>query len=252
MPQRSKNEICSTTQCPTLTRLSLVSLALGLGITAFVIALHPQASQAQTARVMKVQGKRAIIKLDGNGTLQPGQTVQLGSSSDDSSPRNAWGGTQSREHIIGGSASIYSTTENPGSTSSTLFSVDGRYGWNRGDMEYGGLAGVRFFGTSGRSTREFRVGGFFDYNLVENRPGTELVYGGSASLSYSMLNDTTGTNTASGSDIGLTLGGQVKWFPFGSNIAIRGDAFYGHSSRSLRTDSTTGGFYVVGGFYIYF
>lgn len=225
---------------------TLFAIAL---IALFQVLMLPLA-WSQTARVMKVQGQRAIIKLDRPGTLKPGQTVHVGSN--DNSSRSSWSSHSSRNQIVGGGASIASQTQNPGSTSVSVFDVSGRYGWNRGDMEYGPIAAVRFTGSSGVSTREFQVGGFFDYNLVENTPGTEWVYGGAATLNYTLLNDTQGSNTASGSNLALTLGGQLKWFPFGNSVAIRGDAYYGHSSRSLRTDSTTSGFYLTGGFYIYF
>lgn len=214
-------------------------------------------AKAQTAKVIKVQGKKAIVQFPDDARPRVGQTIDLGgggavSMGGSSSSHSGSGG--SRAMIVGGSTEFSSLTVSGDSTSSTRFAVDARYGWNKDVMEYGAVGGMTYYSTPGLSRRKLEAGGFFDYNLVPNTPGTEIVYGGAAGLKFGQLSSTTGSTEASGTIMTFEIGGQAKWFPLGNSVAIRADILYRLESvgDSVKALSTGSGLLAKAGFYIYF
>ncbi|MDX9731949.1 MAG: hypothetical protein RBT63_09275 [Bdellovibrionales bacterium] len=202
---------------------------------------------AQQAKVVKVQGRRAIVQFPDEARPTVGQTLELGGKAVSSS-----GGSGSREQIIGGAASLDSISSGGGSSTSSL-SVEGRYGWNKEIMEYGGLAVLHYSSSAGSSARHMGIGGFFDFNLVPNVAGTEFVYGAGAVASYGSTSTAVGAAETTGSIMAFEGGAQVKWFPLGNSVAIRGDAIYKYESISRGAVSgSSSGLGAKIGFYVYF
>lgn len=163
------------------------------------------------------------------------------------------GGSDSRAMIVGGSAELKNESTSGSSSSTTSLGVTGRYGWNAGDMEYGALGGLTYASATGSSARLLEAGGFFDYNLVANTPGTELVYGLGLEGKFGSISSTVGNAETTGTRMTFQGGGQLKWFPLGNSVAIRGDAVYRYASNSSGGVSTNvSGLVIAGGFYIYF
>ncbi len=215
-------------------------------------------SFAQTAKVIKVSGKKAIVQFPDDSRPRVGQTIDLsggGASMEGGSSSGGGGGvgTGSRGMIVGGSTEFSSLTPSGSSTTSTVFEADARYGWNAGQMEYGALGAMTFTSSTGRSARLLAAGGFFDYNLVPNTPGTEIVYGAMALGRFGQISSTTGNLEVSGTVMTIEVGGQLKWFPLGNTVAIRGDLLYRMESASdpIRTAASSG-IVAKGGLYVYF
>lgn len=225
--------------------LASVTILLGL--------LTTTTSFAQQAKVLKVQGRKAIVQFPEDSRPRVGQVLDLGGpvSMDGSSGMSATG---DRSMIIGGSAILSNLTPSGASTSGTSFGVDGRYGWNKGIMEYGAIGGITYYTTTGASSRRLEAGGFFDYNLVPNTPGTEIVYGGAALGKLGSLSSTAGNNEISGTLMTLEVGGQLKWFPLGNTVAVRGDVLYRMESISdtVKAMSSGSGLVAKAGFYVYY
>lgn len=230
--------ICSAAQISlrTLGFATVVLLSLG--------------ANAQTAKVVKVSGKKAIVQFPDDARPKVGQTIDLsGGGGGDM----GGGGSGSRATIIGGSASLSSLTNSSSSSSTTGMEVTARYGWNAGEMEYGVLGNLQYSSSTGSSSTILGGGGFFDYNLVPNTSGTSLVYGLGAEGQFGTISTTTGSASVSGTVMTFQGGGQLKWFPLGNDVAIRGDVVYRYiSTSSAGVSSNTSGFVVQGGFYIYF
>ena len=213
---------------------------------------------AQTAKVIKVSGKKAIVQFPDDSRPRVGQTIDLGGggggmASMGDGGGGGGGGTGSRAMIAGGSAEFTSLTPSGGSTSSTRIGADARYGWNAGVMEYGAVGTMVFTSSTGTSGRILSAGGFFDYNLVPNTPGTEVVYGAMALGKFGQISSTTGALETSGTIMTIEVGGQLKWFPLGNSVAIRGDLLYRMESASDSIKaSASSGIVAKGGFYIYF
>ncbi len=225
--------------------LASVTILLGL--------LTTTTSFAQQAKVLKVQGRKAIVQFPEDSRPRVGQVLDLGGpvSMDGRSGMSATG---DRSMIIGGSAILSNLTPSGASTSGTSFGVDGRYGWNKGIMEYGAIGGITYYTTTGASSRRLEAGGFFDYNLVPNTPGTEIVYGGAALGKFGSLSSTAGNNEISGTLMTLEVGGQLKWFPLGNTVAVRGDVLYRMESISdtVKAMSSGSGLVAKAGFYVYY
>lgn len=230
-----------------------VNQILPLAVAIFVVFTSPWVD-AQQAKVVKVQGKKAIVQFPDDARPRVGQVIELGPVSMSGGGVSTSSG--SREMIVGGSAELSSLTPSGGSSSTTKFAIDGRYGWNAGQMEYGGIASVDYQSSTGSSARLLSGGGFFDYNLVPNTPGTDLVYGGAVLGQFGSIGSTIGNAERTGTIMRFELGGQLKWYPLGNSVAVRGDLLYRIDSISdtlKNTGSNTGsGIVAKAGFYIYF
>lgn len=225
-------------------RISLGTLGLA------TVVLFSLGANAQTAKVVKVSGKKAIVQFPDDARPRVGQTIDL--SGGGGGDMGGGGGGGSRATIIGGSAALSSLSAGGGS-STTQLEVSARYGWNNGTMEYGPLGALTYASSTGSSSRVIAAGGFFDYNLVENTPGNDLVYGLGAQASFASTSRTPGSAEVTGTQMSFQGGGQFKWFPLGNTVAVRGDAVYKYTSWSEGGISgNDSGIVVLGGFYIYF
>jgi len=208
-------------------------------------------AEAQEARVIKVQGKKAIVQFDDGYKPKVGEI--LGGGGGDSGGGGG-GSSGGRDTILGGSAEFSSLSTNPGGASTSGLSLAVRYGWNAVDMEYGPIGSFSYATASSSSSRAIGVGGFFDYNLVPNKVGNDMVYGLGAMGTYVTTTTTTGSVESNSSTMKFELGGQVKWFALGNSVAIRGDGVYSHEqiTPASGTSTTRSGFVVRGGLYVYF
>lgn len=209
---------------------------------------------ADDIKVIKVSGRRAIVQYPPGETPKVGQ-VLTSSGSDEMSFDDGGNSSSkgSRKHIIGGSASLSfvnsSTSPGSGSVTTTNISVSPQYGWNTGTMEYGGLASIGSSSGGGTSSTSFGVGGFFDYNLVPNVAGKDLVYGAGGKAIIG------GGSSSGQSSTSFELDGGpfVKWFPLGNSVAIRGDADVQYKRMGNSAATTTNmGLVIMGGLYVYF
>jgi hypothetical protein len=100
-------------------------------------------ASAQQAKVVKVSGKKAIVQFPDDARPRVGQMIDLGGGGESS--MGGGGGSDSRAMIIGGSAELENeSTSGSSSSSTTSLGVTARYGWNAGDMEYGGLGTLTY------------------------------------------------------------------------------------------------------------
>jgi hypothetical protein len=200
-------------------------------------------ANAQQAKVIKVKGQQAIVQFPPGTPPLVGEMLPVGGSAqtEDGAPR----GRGSRGHLLGlsGNVSFKSSKTETGSTSTssntTSFGVDGRYGWNEEIFEFGPLATLSYSSTTGQSSRTLGAGGFFDFNLVPNRPGTPIVYGVGATASFGQATQTIANQDTTFSLIDVFAGGNIKWFGLSENVAIRGDAGLDYLRTSGNNSTTT-------------
>lgn len=226
------------------------SCAVAIALTCFLFSSE---GFSQQAKVVKVQGRRAIVQFPDDARPRVGQIIDL-SAGGTSISGGGSSNTGDRSKIIGGSAELSNLTPSGSSTSGTVFAVEGRYGWNNGMMEYGALGSLTYASSTATSLRILSVGGFFDYNLVPNTPGTEIVYGGAALGKFGQISLTTGATERSGTLMTIEVGGQLKWFPLGNTVAVRGDVLYRMESVSdtVRGFASGSGLVAKAGLYVYF
>lgn len=225
-------------------------------VTVFIGVFASSSVFAQQAKVIKVQGRKAIVQFPEDNRPRVGQVLDLsgGAVSIAGESHSSSGPSGPRSMIIGGSGELSSLTPSGSSTSSTRLALDARYGWNMGIMEYGAIGTISYYSTTGSSSRKLEAGGFFDYNLVPNVTGTDLVYGGMATAKIGQLGYTAGNAELSGTLMTLEFGGQLKWFPLGNNVAVRGDVLYRLESvaDSVKVYALGSGLVAKAGFYIYY
>jgi hypothetical protein len=201
------------------------------------LALTSPLAQAQTFNVKKIKGKQAIIQMT-SGTFTEGQSVTVGGGEAMTSTLDSGGSSGSRDNYLG--LDFGFTSAKVGTVTQTALALEIKYGWNKGTMEYGVLGG--FASTSGGvSTSTFSVGGNFDYNFSENRPGVDGVMFVGIEASYG--------STSPGSVTNITLYPSVgyKWFALGNATAIRFDAGMRMVQSSVSGKSTTDTQPAVGG-----
>jgi hypothetical protein len=212
------------------------------------VLLAGSAAHAQTFKVVKVKGNKAVIELPKGITLEkdqsyaidPEQSGQTASASED---------TGSRARVLGGSMDLFfgSTTRKTPTRSVTengmQLSIDGKFGWNTGRMEYGPLLAFGYESDSDSKARTIALGGFFDYNAKPNTFGTETIYGLGARLSVGQIATETTVSSRTSSDSSTILlvraGPYAKWFIFGHSTCLRGDLGLEYSSVSADGSSTT-------------
>jgi len=224
-------------------------------IGAVLVLLTANHAYAQTVKVLKVSGRKAIVQTAPGTELKVGQTLNveddaLGEGSDKSSfpPSN---GKRANSAGFSGDLSAVNAghTNGTASLTTTIFDLNAFYGWNKVTMEFGPRLGLSSVSAGGSNTSQYTAGGFFDYNFVPNNPGTELVYGAGGTVDLGTASQSSG----SGSVMNFFAGGNLKWFPLGISVAVRGDAGLVYYKTSTSGDTITQtGFMIKGGFQVYF
>ncbi len=203
-------------------------LVLSVGSVAF----------AQEAKVIKVKGQQAIVTFPSGVKPQVGQTIDLGGGG--VSGEEAGVGTGSSNTILGIAGELSILNNSGSSQTTTALTFNGRYGWNQETLEFGPIATISYSSSPGVSSRLIAGGGFFDFNFIPNKSGVRMVYGvgadaqfGQASTQISSASETTSTVME------FFVGGNVKYFGFADNVAIRGDIGLEYDRTTVSSTTTT-------------
>jgi hypothetical protein len=238
MKKHLENQLCRIVVLLSISTLALLPATESLG---------------QQAKVIKVKGKQAIVAFPEGLSPQVGQLLSISDTSTDTQIK---AGPGSRAHQIGFTADVAmvsATTNGSSTTTTSLGAQNVKYGWNDGKMEYGPLATLAYTSGNGTSGTTIGGGGFFDFNLVPNKIGNDLIwgFGGLATIQQASVNTGYSTTTTTYDIFG---GAQAKWFPFGNSIAVRGDAGldYNMQNQSPGFQTTQLGLHVKGGISAYF
>lgn len=186
---------------------------------------------AQKIKVRRVKGNQAIVEIQ-SGHLRNGQTYEVGR---DLYTDGAFS-PESRLHVFGVAFALSSTKSS--SQNENLTSMEGklRYGWNKGQMEYGVLGSFRYQ-SEANGTQTFKGGGFFDFNLLPNIPGEIFIYGLGAQALFGQHE----ANNSSFNLFDIYGTGFIKWFPKGGTVGVRMDAGLVMQSVSGAGSSNTTG-----------
>lgn len=190
---------------------------------------------AQKIKVERLKGNKALVDISG-GHVQVGDTFDLSEQASSKTSAVKARGGESRDHLLALSTNLSSLTVTSGSSSVgvSVFTLSGRYGWNMGATEYGGLANFGSVSSNSQSTSTFYLGGFFDFNLTANRASENTLVGfgveaGAGSANTSAFLSTTSSSTAASTWYAYPSG-FLKWFGFGGSFCIRADLGLGYQS----------------------
>ena len=189
-------------------------------------------ANAQTFKVTKIQGKKAIVEVNDPNLISTGMTYDVGGGSSKSSGK----GTGKRDNAIAIEAGEISSI---GSPSRTNIEFRGSYLWNMKSWEAGPIVGMKSVSPGNTSTTTF--GAFGYYNLNENKPGVETVL--SALGSVRILSGSGSSTTT------IDLGGNYRWFLLSSDHCF---SFSGVYRINQYSGSSESGFVLNAGIATYF
>lgn len=142
--------------------------------------------------------------------------------------------------------SSLSTSGGAASSSTTSLSLDGYFGWNHVQYEFGPKVLISNSSGGGVSSSALGLGAYGDYNFVPNRVGEKFVYG--LTGDFTIGNATVAG--VSGSSMGFSFGGVGKWyFASSSTSAVRMELVYDYEKTG---SITVNGLVARAGFQTYF
>lgn len=189
-------------------------------------------SYANKVVVKKVKGRQAIIESTEN--LEVGKTYYL--NSDDSlvsEPTDFGGEKKSRYNSIslGGQFSFV----NGNNVTDNTFSISGRYGWNHSKFEFGPAVNLMGINQGYGMALDYLVGGYVDYNMVQNKYPTQTIYGPSFEMS---LGNKQFSEGGSARIFYARASAFITWYINNSAVAIRSEAGYSYKKVTSSQNDT--------------
>lgn len=168
-------------------------------------------NQAATILVKKTKGNNAII--ESSTPLVEGETYIIQTSKklsdgDDSNSQTA------NSFSIGMDSSFFKSDQ----LQEHQILIEGRYGWNLTDYEYGPLVKIHLLDEGAGFNSEYMLGGYFDYNLEPNNSRERYFYGLTAQAFAGNREFTSGS---SAQIFGLGGGGFLSWYLPHSSVVLR-------------------------------
>jgi hypothetical protein len=202
--------------------------------------MTPSTFAQMAAKVLKAKGNKAIIQVISGDRLERGDELEIHFAGDSLAISSSGLTLGTRAHSISGELSFSSTSTTieranvPNSDEQqSAFAIDGKYGWNSGDYEFGPLLTYNGTTVDGENISSLRVGGFLEYNFLSpNRPGVELVP--ATGLSFELLNATLDSSSGSGYGLTVYLGG--KYFMLSDSLAFTGFLTFNQDNISYAND----------------
>lgn len=187
-------------------------------IFSVLILTSYEKAHATSITVKKVKGNQAVIEM--SSPLEAGQTYNLENEAvtlhTDYSAE-----FKSRYNSITLGASVALISGNKTLENDVRFI--GRYGWNHSRFEFGPTLDFEVYDNGFGTGTNYLIGGYYDYNYVENRSPREMVYG--PTVQFALGN----RNYASGGSSQITqlqVGGFFTWFINGSPVALKTELGY--------------------------
>jgi hypothetical protein len=234
-PGLSHNETMKTSSARPASGIPVFSVIL------FFTVLLPFAlrtAQADQIKVRKVKGKNAIV--ESSIPLEEGQVYEIVPEPVSADVDFKTEGLKSRSNSLSfGSQFSYLKSD---TTESTNFSLQVRYGWNFSSLEVGALISGSSVDTGSGATTAYSLGGYFDYNLVNNRDPRKTVYGAFALAAFGSSQPPGSSTAGSTQTVEGDAGAFLTYFIGDSTTALRGEGYfvYQQSNTSTLNSNITG------------
>jgi len=203
-----------------------------------LILISPFSLSAEKGTITQMKGRKAIVVFDSDIPFRLGQSVFL------TSPDGIELGlkTETRNllerknsvNLLGSYSSIKPKT---GDTTTT-FSLSGSYSWNWSKYEFGPIVAFSSTDTDGQGESSNSLGGYFDYNIIQNVPGQEMIWGGVARLLLGSETTTRTNSKQTDSSTTFEAGVQAKFFQLSQVLALRTELVF--QNKKVEDDSTNG------------
>ncbi len=208
-------------------------------------------AQAQSFKVIKISGNKAIVEVDNVSQIEVNNTYTTG----DGSGAAAKGSSSSkssykRDYGVGLNFNFSSAkSDAPGAVSTENMSLSGLYLWNFKKYEIGPILSYSNTKAGGATATTTSFGGQGFYNFNENKVGTEGVF----SIVGLVQLGSTSVGGASSSTTGLQVGPNYRWFILSGDHCISASALITMVKGSAGgVDTTTSGFALTAGISTYF
>lgn len=193
---------------------------------------------AEKGTISQMKGKKAIVVFDSDIPFSLGQKVFLSSADGTelglrSENRNLLERKNS-VNLLGSYSSIKPKTGD----STTTFAVSGSYGWNWNEYEFGPIVAFSSTDTGGSGLSSNSLGGYFDYNIDQNVPSQEMVWGGVARILLGSETLKVGSNKCTDSLTTIEVGVQAKFFQFSQVLAIRTELVF--QNKKVEDENSSG------------
>ena len=199
-------------------------------ISTLFVSLTTQAEQ--TFKVIKIQGKRAVVEMSDPSSVSVNDNYSVGSSS--ISTKTSF----RRDYAIEANFSYINQTSSPSSTQLTL---GGEFLWNFKQYEVGPLLQYVSTSAGGFNTSSTAFGAIGYYNFNENKVGVEGVVSAVARISQSSGSGSSATN--------LAAGANYRWFVLSGDHCFSFSALY---STTQTSGASVSGIVLSGGIATYF
>lgn len=237
---------------PTILKQTEVHLKFSQPLLFLTIYLSCFFADAQTFKILKIQGKKAIVEVNDPSQIHVNDIFSL---DDDSVSNSSSSKTRSnitdRHYGLGMDFSFSNLkADATNSEAASSLSVNGSFLWNFKFFEIGPTLGFGNYkqANSENTTTSFGVVGF--YNFTDNKPQTEHIFSVTAAANMSSANPSTGNTTTTTT---FVAGPNYRWFVLSQDHCLSISALYSLAKTTGGVlDTTTTGFKVVGGIATYF
>jgi hypothetical protein len=196
----------------------------------FVVATQ-SAVGADFLKVIKVKGKRGIVEFPSHLRFKDGQSVRI---DDGVWKEKGLDGNGKRDYSIALTASYGQTSETTDSSGvsskveSGLIDTSLKFGFNLRSSELGPETSYIVSTIDGDQTTTVRLGGFYHYNFIDNKPGVEWApYAGG---SMGLISQDSDNRKRDGLNIGVA--GGIRFFPLNDHVCAIGELGFDYSTLS--------------------
>lgn len=181
--------------------------------TLVFIALNAQA--AQTFKVIKIQGKRAVVEMSDPASVSVNESYSVGGIN--TSVKTSF----RRDYGLAANFSYFNQTTAPTSSQLTL---GGEFLWNFKKFEIGPVLQYLSTSSGGFSTSTTAFGALGYYNFNDNKVGVEGVFSAVGRISQS--------SGSGSSSTGLAAGLNYRWFVLSGDHCFSFSALYSTTQTS--------------------
>lgn len=206
---------------------------LRLVLTALLLTAFT-AQAEQTFKIIKIQGKRAVVEMSDPASVSVNDSFSVGTGSVSTSVKTSF----RREYGIAANFSYFNQTSAPTSSQLTL---GGEFLWNFKQFEVGPVLQYLSTSSGGFNTSSTAFGALGYYNFNENKVGVEGV--------FSAVGRVTQSSGSGSSSTGLAAGLNYRWFVLSGDHCFSFSALY---STTQYSGATVSGIGLSGGIATYF
>lgn len=204
-----------------------------LTLTFFLLTAFT-AQAEQTFKVIKIQGKRAVVEMSEPSGVSVNDSFSVANGSSSTSVKTSF----RRDYGIAANFSYFNQTSAPTSSQLTL---GGEFLWNFKQFEAGPVLQYLSTSSGGFSTSSTSFGALGYFNFNENKVGVEGV--------FSALGRITQSSGSGSSSTGLAAGLNYRWFVLSGDHCFSFSALY---SQTQLSGTTISGLGLSGGIATYF